>query len=246
MRGLPGLLFVFLAAGSAMADAAKPKLGPNATPIFQSTEYLRSAAAPDYWALSPFYVPQRTSSDCSAAAAVIAMNALRGLPARADQEILTEDIFLKRVGDRKWRREVVENGPGVKFAEFAGYLRESARAAGLADATVSATQIREVGPSELDGLRKLLKDNETSAKDIMLVYFNQGVVTGDWNGPHISPIGAYDEARDRVLIMDVDRQWYVPYWTSTETLLAALAKPAPKDQGVLAGETGGYYLVTRP
>ena len=27
--------------------------------------------------------------------------------------------------------------------------------------------------------------------------------------------------------MDVDRHWYVPYWTSTETLLAALVKPSP-------------------
>ena len=79
----------------------------------------------------------------------------------------------------------------------------------------------------------------------MLVYFNQGAVTGDWDGPHISPIGAYDAKTDRVLIMDVDRDWYVPYWTPTKVLLNALVKPAPADQGVLAGETGGYYVVSR-
>ena len=37
----------------------------------------------------------------------------------------------------------------------------------------------------------------------------------------------------------------MPYWTSTKTLLNALVKPAPSDQGVLAGETGGYYLVSK-
>src|SRR3712207_8995568 len=42
--------------------------------------------------------------------------------------------------------------------------------------------------------------------------------TGDWDGPHISPIGAYDAQRHQVLILDVDRQWYVPYWSGDEQL----------------------------
>ena len=46
--------------------------------------------------------------------------------------------------------------------------------------------------------------------------------------------------------MDVDRNWYVPYWTSTETLLAALVKPIARGQGVLAGGTGGYIVVAKP
>ena len=77
----------------------------------------------------------------------------------------------------------------------------------------------------------------------MLVYFNQGVITGDWDGPHISAIGAYDAANDRVLIMDVDRNWYVPYWTSTETLLAGAGEADRREHGVLAGGTGGYLCV---
>ncbi|WP_161952500.1 MULTISPECIES: hypothetical protein [unclassified Ensifer] len=45
--------------------------------------------------------------------------------------------------------------------------------------------------------------------------------------------------------MDIDREWYVPYWTSTETLFKAMRHPAPKDQGVLAGETGGRVHVSK-
>ena len=60
-------------------------------PIFQENDYLREAPAPDYWTLSPFYIPQRTSSDCSPAAIVMVVNALRGLPANADQELVTEN-----------------------------------------------------------------------------------------------------------------------------------------------------------
>ena len=126
------------------------------------------------------------------------------------------------------------------------YLRKALDAFDLAGATMTAVQPTAADAATLDGLRKALAENEASADNVMLVYFNQGVITGDWDGPHISAIGAYDAAKDRVLIMDVDRNWYVPYWTSTETLLAALVKPIAEEHGVLAGGTGGYFLAAKP
>src|SRR5512132_2870532 len=45
----------------ALALEGKPKFGPNAAPILEQTAYLRTAAAPDYWKLNPFYVSQTTS-----------------------------------------------------------------------------------------------------------------------------------------------------------------------------------------
>jgi len=47
-----------------------------------------------------------------------------------------------------------------------------------------------------------------------------------------------------VLIMDVDRQWYIPYWSSDAMLLAAMRRAAPARWGRLAGETGGLVRVT--
>jgi hypothetical protein len=85
--------------------------------------------------------------------------------------------------------------------------------------------------------------NEASDQDIVLVYFNQGVLTGDWDGPHVSPIAAYDQEAQQVLIMDVDRDWYVPYWTSDTKLLEAMLRPAPAEHGRLAGETGGLVWI---
>ena len=94
-------------------------------------------------------------------------------------------------------------------------------------------------------LKRMLIENEASDRDIVLVYFNQGVLTGDWDGPHISPIAAYDADRGEVLIMDVDRQWYIPYWSSEEALFGAMLRAAPFERGRLAGETGGRVGVTR-
>ena len=123
----------------ALAFEGKPKFGPNAAPILEQTAYLRTAAAPDYWRLNPFYVSQTTSSDCSVA--------------------------------------------------------------------------------------------------------SKGVLTGDWDGPHISPIAAYNEETRQVLIMDVDREWYVPYWATDTKLLEAMLRPAPAEHGPLAGETGGLVWI---
>jgi hypothetical protein len=247
MRNLLVLAFVVIASAGAFAgEPAKPKLGPEATPITANRDYFRTAPGDDYWMLAAFYVPQRTSSDCSAASATIAVNALRGLPQRSDQLVITEDHLLKDVADQKWSSEVVEDGPGVTFDEFNTYLGEAFKAEGVAIAPVRSTHLKVADDKALAELRTALTEVEGSAaKELMLIYFNQGVVTGDWDGPHISPIGAYDQKNDKVLIMDVDREDYVPYWTSTKTLLDALVKPAPADQGVLAGETGGYYLVSK-
>ena len=247
MRKFLVLAFVISATVGALADEpVKPKLGPEATPITANRDYFRTAPGDDYWMLAAFYVPQKTSSDCSAASATIAVNALRGLPSRSDQLVITEDHLLKDVADRKWSSEVVEDGPGVTFDEYRTYLGEAFKAEGVDVAPVRSTHLKVADDEALAELRTALAEVEGSgAKELMLIYFNQGVVTGDWDGPHISPIGAYDQRNDKVLIMDVDREDYVPYWTSTKTLLAALVKPAPADQGVLAGETGGYYLVSK-
>jgi hypothetical protein len=243
---LAALLIAFASPLAFAEDAPKPKFGPEAVPIFQDNAYLREAPAPDYWNLSPFYIPQRTSSDCSLAAIVMAINALRGLPANADQQLVTENTMMSTVGDQTWMTEVTEDGSGVTFDETKLYLREALDKFDLGSANLEVFSTTKADDATMSQLHKALVENETTANNVMLVYYNQGVITGDWDGPHISAIGAYDATKDRVLIMDVDRDWYVPYWTSTKTLLAALVKPSPPEQGVLAGGTGGYLLASKP
>ena len=244
-RLLAGLFVILLGTFASAQEAATPKFGPEAVPIFQSTKYLREAPAPDYWNLSPFYIPQRGSSDCSVAAIAMAVNALRGLPPNADQELVTENSLMAGVNDQDWMIKVTEDGSGVTFEDTTRYLRKAFDAFELNGVAITSVQPAEASAAALEGLRKALAENEKFSDNVMLVYFNQGVITGDWDGPHISPIGAYDEASDQVLIMDVDRNWYVPYWTSTETLLASLVKPIAEEHGVLAGGTGGYFLIAK-
>lgn len=239
------LLFLLLAASQPQAaDLPKPKFGADATPLTKDHGFLGTSAAPDYWALAPFYVPQQTSSACSLASITMAVNALTGLPSGAEDKIVTQAGLLELVASKTWAAQAAEGGDGVLFADLVEQTKASLKALGLSR-TVTAAQPAKDPSATLDALRTLLAANEADANDIVLVYFNQGVVTGDWNGPHVSPIGAYDAANDRVLIMDVDRDWYVPYWTKTETLFKAFLKPAPEDQGVLKGETGGWVHIAK-
>ena len=245
MRSLLLLLsfVVGLLSNPGLAFEGKPKLGADAVPITQRTAYLRSAPAPDYWMLSPFYVAQRTSSDCSVASLTMAVNFLRGLPAGADEPIVTENRLLSTIGDAQWAKEVAEGGSGVTFAEFVAVASRALAAFELQDHAVEVVRPTDETPQVLADLRRTLTRNEASDQDVVLVYFNQGVLTGDWDGPHISPIAAYDQGTGQVLIMDVDREWYVPYWTEDTTLLRAMLRPAPAEHGPLAGETGGLVWI---
>jgi hypothetical protein len=238
-------LLIALAPGAAALEG-KPKLGPDAVPLTARTDYLRSAPAPDYWKLSAFYVPQATSSACSVASVTMAVNFARGLPEDAATPIVTQAALLETVGDEAWTERGAEGGDGVTFQQFVEVVEESLRGYGLAGDRVEVIRPADASAATLAKVRAALAANEASGQDVILVYFNQGVLTGDWDGPHISPVGAYDAAAHAVLVMDVDREWYVPYWSSDEKLLEAMLRPAPAEHGPLAGERGGLVWIRPP
>lgn len=239
MRLVTAFLLSLLAAFPCVAFEGKPKFGPDAIPVTTATDYLRSSPAPDYWKLAPFYDGQDTSSACSVAAVAMAVNFLRGLPPGAEDPLVTQDGLLETVSDRAWAEKAAEEGVGVRFDELVSDVRASLKAYGLDGGEIEVFRPKDASADTLARLRAILSANEASDRDVVLAYFNQGVLTGDWDGPHVSPLGAFDAASGRVLVMDVDREWYVPYWSPDAKLLEAMLKPAPAEHGPLAGETGG-------
>ena len=216
------------------ARELKPKLGPHAIAIQQSHEYFRSNAAPDYWALSPYYVGQVSNSACSLAAITMLVNAMRGMPAYADERFVTQASLRDRVATGNGRAERTRMGaasPGTPLRNT--WPRASQPTAWMRISRPSSHRIIQRRRS--NGSARCWPRNERSDRDIVLIYYNQGVVTGDWDGPHISPLAAYDAERRRVLVLDVDRQWYGPYWTSDEKLLEAMLRPAPARLGCSPG-----------
>lgn len=223
----------------ALAENPLPKLGPLAVPISAETTFLRQSPAPDFWAFHPFVRPQFTSSACGIATVTAALNGLRGLPALAEDPIPDQPALLEAIGNPLWVGLTAEGGDGLTFAQLVELAQAGAAALGM---EVEVTALPAMGTPDA-GLRALLAANEASARDAVMVYFNQGVITGDWDGPHIALIGAFDEASGRVLILEVDQEWYIPYWTGFDTLLEAMRKPASDEHGPLEGQTGGLVRV---
>lgn len=201
-----------------------------AAPIQQAHRYLQSHAAPDYWALSPFYTAQSTPAACSVASVAMVINALRGAPFPAEG-LVTQSELLKAVGDPGWVAATGEQGDGVTVDALVSYLRRGLAAFGLRRAQVEVFHPVDNSTDTLARMRALLIANEQGAQDIALAVFDQGAVTGEPSAGHISPVGAYDLENRRVLIMDVDRQWYGPYWVPDDILLDAMLRPDTDDPG---------------
>lgn len=230
---------LFLSLSVAFGAESKPKYGPEATPLSKSHEYFKKGSAPDYWAMSPYYVPQRDGKSCSLGSVTIVMNAARvSKKLNANDELITQDKLLDKVGNEFWKSALGTLGRGVPLPKLGPIVEDSLKANGFTKFTVETVHVDDASPATLAKVRKALTENESSTKDFIIANFNQGAYTGDTGGGHISPIGAYDEVKKRVLIMDTDREWYEPYWVSDETFVKGMAT---KDSD--SGKNRGYVWI---
>lgn len=220
---------------AATAAEMHPKYGPKVTLLIHDHQYFQKAAAGDFWRLMPFYVPQCNDYACSVASIAMVFNAAsKGRTGVPDTERnVTQDMLLERIREVPLRELVSKDGlqgrHGLTLDELKSAVEQAARALGVrAQVTADSFQNRS-----MDEFRKMLQANEDDPSDFLLVHFVQDDLTGARGGPyaHISPVGAYDGATRRVLILDVDREWYSPYWVSDEDLLAA-CKHGTKPLGV--------------
>lgn len=231
------LLGLLLSALAALPAAAEPKYGPAgdpvAVPISQDHAYLSSSsgAASDYWRLSPFYVPQFNEFACSAASVVAAFNALLPQSRRTDSDRnLTQAALLADPVNADWRDLLSPAGlkgrHGVALEQLETFLKRNLQPRGCRGCTVERREVSESGEATREAFRKALAAGENDPRDVLLVHFVQDELTKAPGGPfaHVSPVGAYDAGTDRVLILDVDGEWYEPYWVPRRRLVDAMAR----------------------
>lgn len=225
MKILFSLIFFAVAAAGAETPKYSPLDGAVAVPLSLDNSYFRNPAVPayDYWNLSSFYLPQFKGYSVSAASLAMALNALLNTRRqRGDEEKNIEPL------------ELAEKMPllshGVTLTQLARVSREALAAYGAADFSVSVTTVAARTAQTLESFRTALAGNERDPGNIMLLHFAQALVTGAPGGPYatVSPVGAYDEKTRRVLIFDVDRQWYEPYWAADIQVFKAMALKTEK------------------
>ncbi|MBC7386104.1 MAG: hypothetical protein H7301_08095 [Cryobacterium sp.] len=209
----------------------KKKYGPTATRLFDAHEYVRKNAAPDYWALSPYYDPQMNGAACSLASVTMVVNAARAsMPLTASDELATQPNLLKKVNSSVWNEGVAKGTTGVDLDQLGVLVGQSLKAYGLEPLKIEVVHVDSTTDAMMKKVRSVLEQNEKNASDFVIANFQQSDYTGDPEGAigHIAPVAAYDRKAKKVLVMDVDRQYYEPYWVSEETFLKGMAT---KDSG---------------
>ncbi len=73
----------------------------------------------------------------------------------------------------------------------------------------------------IDQFRQFVKESTADKKSFIALNFN-GKILGLKTGGHISPIAAYDEESDSILVLDVALHKNMWYWVDVESIYEAM------------------------
>lgn len=215
---------------------------PELIPLRADHAYLRGAPESVYWQVAPHLIQQATDSSCSLATAVMLLNTVRGCEGHLRSAgPVSEASLLDQLGDEAWRAAVARDGNGLSLTEFA-LCMERALACFECDGMwrVEIVPVTDV-EAAIGDLRAALTEMERSGAGFAAANFHLDLFYGDGvDIGHFSPIGAYDAARDLVLMLDVYKKDYEPVWAPLPRLARAMATLSRK-----TGEPRGYALVKR-
>jgi hypothetical protein len=211
------------AAPAAQAPApAIPLLDPQGRILLS-----RSRAQADFLPLVVWFDTQANLAYCGVASAVIALNSLAlpapPVPSHGTYRFWTQtNLFTTPAASATGGAEAVARR-GMTLVQLAGLLAQP----GLTVQRWHGDQL------SLPQLRGLLRQGLADPADRLLVNYHRSAI-GQQGGGHISPLAAYDERSDRVLILDVARYRYPSVWVPTQTLWEAMRTRDP-DSGLSRG-----------
>lgn len=196
------------------------------------------------------FVHQFNERSCSVASVSMVLNAARMIvhPMGDHEAPITQEDILARVDTIHWRERVSRKGyhnrRGLPI-EMLGIAVESSFATyrisfEAMDVVALHSKIHDMERRK-EELRLRLIGFEKGNDTFLIAHFNQGIFTGGPHIPHISPVGAFDHKKDRVMILDVDPELTEPYWVPFETFFKGLTWDY---YGILKkfGYVGGGYV----
>lgn len=216
MPMLAGLLLALPGAtGLPAAARADEALIPLQEPSGQEL-LLRSRARADQGPLAQMFETQANLAYCGVASAVMVLNSL-SVPAPAaagygSYRFWTQTNIFEDPRTLRLLQPSVVARQGMTLQELEGLLASH----GLAVQRIHGDRL------DLSSLRSLLRRSLNDADDRLLVNYDRRAL-GQAGGGHISPLAAYDEGSDRVLILDVARYRYPAVWVPTVALWRAMA-----------------------
>lgn len=208
---------------------------PEGQVAFSSKDGRRLLAASHhqeaFWKLSQFFNTQQDLGSCGVATSVTVLNAL-DVPRpqsvmHGEYKIFTaENIFSKSVQEYLTPDKVSRSG--MTLEQLAKLLETH-----NADVTLN-----HGSESSLNLFRDHLKKHLAKNTHFVVINYLRSAV-GQNSGGHISPIGAYSDSRDMVLIMDTSSYKYPWTWVATESVWDAMRQGRDSE----SKKSRGYLLI---
>lgn len=225
-----------------MNEISKPEVATELSPLSRDHAYIQENPAPAYWALSPYLIHQHTDSSCSLATATMLLNAARAIDGHARiGQFVSERGLLERMADTDWEKEITPpDGNGLSLVELKDRMIRALALYALTGWQVEHRAVAAADAATAEAFRAELAAMETAGDRLLAGNYHLATTYGDdWDVGHFSPIGAYDAARDRVLLLDVWKADYEPMWVDLTRLLKGMVPVSP------VGRTSRGYLILR-
>ncbi len=198
----------------------------------------RSEFKTDFYQLVNFYQPQENPLFCSIATATIIRNALEygNILSQKEGEVLkpegeaisyplySQKGFFNEETEKVKKRSIIElkesvDGsknfdPGLSLGDFTKMLK-------IHDLKVNLTYVKKSDEVTKEKFRQVLRNVLNEKLAFLIANFDGKLLEKNTRG-HISPIVAFDEESDSVLVLDValhKNQWY---WVEVSKLIEAM------------------------
>lgn len=222
---------------------------PEGIARFEQSKYKNS-----FFKLAPHYVPQQTITNCGIASAVIILNTIYANAGKTpplsltgshyDREkntvfgqfIWTENNFYTPKIVEKLDQAVIEGQKKVNNCYLLGVtldqLTESLKLQGV---NAKAYPAKANNKESIEQFRAHVKAVTANPTQYMIAHYTLGVYLED-EGGHFSPVAAYDEASDSVLILDT--------WAAANSWIWIKLEDLYRSMNTLDGKTyRGYILI---
>jgi len=179
----------------------------------------------DYFALNSFYLSQQPHN-CGVASAVMVLNALNILRPRVDEyfgyQLYTQTQFVEAIKGVITQEEIKNGGMDIKT------LAESLEVFQLDTSVIEGSAINS------DKFRTILKNTLNDPQAFIIANYHRPTL-GHVGTANFSPIGAYNEETDSVLVLDVLRHERDSFWVTVDDLLKSIQEPdsSGADRGIV-------------
>jgi hypothetical protein len=220
------LLSSLLLLGTAYGDEAElakatispPWMSEDLVPLTPGEgveRFLKSTYRGDFWYLFRYYDTQYTDTYCGVASSIMVLNALH-IERPEGERIGGYRLFIQ---EEHFFTPEVNKIVSSDVVKLIGMTIEELSAA-LTTFGVKSSYYYGNTMDEQD-FRDLLKISLEDPNTFLIANYHRPTI-GQEGGGHFSPIAAYDEASDSVLILDVSRYKYPPIWVKINKFLLSM------------------------